>query len=126
MSALRIVLDTGVFYYPEALTRLAELPHDIIVPVVALAERLRQVERDGLDGGAFRRALRRAQVDVEPMREDHATRFAPTLTEDVDWRRLSHDAFIAGHVGDDDELWTTNPEDFVRIGLRAAQIVAVG
>lgn len=119
---MRIILDTGVFYYPEALSRLAELPHDIVVPAVALAERLRQV--DGLDAAAFRRTLARAQVDVEAMGETQATRFAPRLTRD-EWRDLSHDAFIAGHVETADELWTTNPEDFIRIGMPAGQIVAV-
>lgn len=117
---MRIVVDTGVFYRPGALLAL-----DVIVPVVALAERLRQVKRDGFDVGAFRRTLGRAQMEVEPLDETAATRYSLDRAVDAAWRKLSHDAFIAGHVRDDDELWTTNPDDFIALGLRRDQIEAV-
>ncbi|HUR70224.1 MAG TPA: PIN domain-containing protein [Candidatus Thermoplasmatota archaeon] len=122
---MRIVVDTGVFYHPEALARLAERPQDIVVPVVALAERLRQVRRDGLDVAAFRRTLVRAHVDVEAMGEPEATSVATAALDDDVWRKLSHDAFIAGHVQPGDELWTTNPEDFEALGVPRERIVRV-
>lgn len=122
---MRIVLDTGVFYRREALEALATSPHDIIVPVVALGERLRQVRRDGGDPLAFRRMLTRAQFEVEALDERAATRYSLTLAVDAEWRKLSHDAFIAGHVREGDDLWTTNPDDFVALGVPRERIVEV-
>jgi len=122
---LRIVIDTGVFYRPAVLDALARSPHPIIVPVVALAERLRQLKRDGGDMAAFRRTLIRASVTIEPLDEPSALRHSLDLDTDAEWRKLSHDAFIAGHVQPDDELWTTNPNDFVALGVPADRIVTV-
>ena len=122
---LRIILDTGVFYRRDALDALATSQDDIIVPVVALAERLRQIRRDGGDPAAFRRALVRAQFDVEALDEPAATRYSLELEVDAEWRKLSHDAFIAGHVREGDMLWTTNPNDFEALGVPTAQIVRV-
>lgn len=122
---MRIVLDTGVFYRREALEALATTQDDVIVPVVALAERLRQLRRDGGDVAAFRRMLDRAQFEVEPLGEAAATRFSTELDVDAEWRKLSHDAFIAGHVGEGDLLWTTNPDDFIALGLPPERIVRI-
>lgn len=123
--SVRIVVDTGVLYRPAALDALADSPLDIVLPVVALAERLRQVKRDGYDVAAFRRTLARAQIEVEALDEEAATRYALDLATDAEWRKLSHDAFIAGHVRGDDELWTTNPADFEALGVPRDRIVAV-
>lgn len=122
---MRIVLDTGVFYRREALEALATSQEDVIVPVVALAERLRQLRRDEGDVTAFRRMLARAHFQVEALDEPAATRYALALDVDAEWRRLSHDAFIAGHVREEDQLWTTNPQDFEAIGVPPSQIVRV-
>ena len=122
---MRIVLDTGVFYRREALEALAHVQEDVVVPVVALAERLRQLRRDGGDVDAFRRTLRRARFEVEALDETAALRYAIGLDVDAEWRRLSHDAFIAGHLREDDVLWTTNPKDFQAMGVPAAQIVSI-
>ena len=123
---MRIILDPGVTFHREALVRLAELPHPILMPVVAFAERVRHLQRDGFDVEAFRRTLRRARVQVEAMTEEHALRYAGRLVDDEAGRKTSRDAFIAGHVGTDDVLWTTHAADFVKLGLRRDQIVEIG
>lgn len=124
--ALRIILDTGVFFRPDAIMRLAEAAQDIIVPAVVLAERMRQIERDGFQSMAFRRLLDRCHFVVEPLGEAEALRYTTRIHDDDRWNRLARDAMIAGHVGDADVLWTTNPRDFIEAGVPENQIVPVG
>lgn len=61
-------------------------------------------------------AVRRALAGVPP--HEH-------VEDDADWERLNRHAFIAGHVGPDDELWATNPRDFLTLGVPEEQVVAV-
>lgn len=61
---------------------------------------------------------------TRPGAADGADRYAAHVP-DVDWRRRSRDALIAGHVGVGDSLWTTTPQDFVALGVPEAAIVAV-
>lgn len=122
---MRVILDTGVFYRPEAITRLAKIPDDVVVPTVVLAERIRQVERDGFNSTAFRRLLYRCQFQVEPLYEEAALRHTRHVHDDEAWNRLARDALIAGHALEDDMIWTTNPSDFLEIGVPEHQIVKV-
>lgn len=122
---VRIILDTGVFFRPERLVELSTRPEDVIVPVVALAERVRQLARDGRDVDAFLRALDATEIYAEPLLADAACAFVARIRDDTVWRRHSRDALIAAHVRPGDELWTTNPRDFLALGLPRASIVPV-
>jgi predicted nucleic acid-binding protein len=122
---VRIVLDTGVFYYPETLRSLVERPETIIVPAVALAERVRQLARDGRSEEEFLRTLDDAGYLPEPLAPEAACEVSRRVRDDAKWARLSRDAFIAAHVEPGDELWTTNPRDFKELGVPDFQIVSV-
>lgn len=119
---MRIVLDTGVFYHPEALRRAARAETELVVPAVVFMERARQLRRDGRDVRAFAVRLIEDGYLVEPFRPSHALRYAVPLDDDRLWRKHLRDAMIAGHVGPGDELWTTNPRDFEAIGVPKAQV----
>lgn len=123
---MAIVLDTGVLYHPEVLRRLAELPDDIVLPAIAYAERGRQILRDGRSLPELDVALAENEIRVEPFDRDAALRYAVHVHDDATWRRTARDALIAGHVGENDILWTTNRSDFEVIGVPADQIVEVG
>lgn len=122
---MRVVIDTGVFFHPDALEDLARLPHDVVVPAVAFTERARQLKKRSVAAAVLRDALAANEMVVEPYGAAQAERYAIHISEDEAWRRLARDAMIAGHVGDDDVLWTTNPKDFHALGLADSQVVAV-
>lgn len=122
---LRVILDTSVLWKPEALSRLPSVPRRIVVPAVVYAERLRQFAKRDLPKARLDDHLRSIKGFVEPFGEREAARFVPRLTEDADWKRLDRDAMIAGHVGPADVVWTANPKDFLAVGLREDQVVAV-
>jgi predicted nucleic acid-binding protein len=122
---MRIVLDTGVFFRPDILEKAMASPADKVLPAVAYAERLRQV---ALQGPAQMQRFRRlVGYLVEPFQAAHADAFMPATAEltPAAWKRLERDALIAAHVRPGDELWTTDPQDFMELGLPAEQIVAV-
>jgi predicted nucleic acid-binding protein len=120
---VRVILDTGVFFRPEALRRAAAMEAELVVPTVVFMERARQLRRDGGDVAAFAKRLAADGYVVEPFRASHALRFAVPLTDDQLWRKHFRDAMIAGHLEEGDELWTTNRRDFERIGVPREQIV---
>lgn len=122
---VRYIIDTGVFYNPYALEQIAATRLDIIVPVTVYMERVRQLRRNRLDPRRFIRYLKANEFDVEDFSRHHAERFAVRIHDDKIWRRLYRDAMIAGHVGKDDVLWTTNPKDFRAVGLEADQVAGV-
>lgn len=122
---MHIVLDTGVLWRPDALRRLARLPHDIIVPAIVYTERARQILRDGRSIEELDSALQANEFTVEAYDAEHATRYAVQIADDSDWIRLARDAMIAGHVRDGDLLWTTNPHDFQELGVPDNQILPV-
>lgn len=122
---MRIVLDTGVLWRPAAIRDLATSPHEIVLPAVAFAERLRQLAGQGRPPGPFEALIARMGITVEPFGKTEARRFVPRLTDDDRWRRLARDAMIAGHVGPDDVLWTTNPKDFHALGVPGEHLVEV-
>lgn len=120
---MRIVLDTGAFFRPEAIRQAQGRFEDVVVPAIAYAERLRQVEAHG-PGPA--RAFRAAMAHlVEPFGAAEAERFVPGFADlpRRQWIHLARDAMIAGHVRAGDELWTTDPDDFAAVGVPGRQIV---
>lgn len=123
---MRIVLDTGVLWRPDALRRLAQLPNDVIVPAIVYTERARQILRDGRSIEELDSALQANEFTVEAYSAEQATRYAVQIQDDNDWIRLARDAMIAGHVRDADLLWTTNPDDFEELGVPDEQILPVG
>lgn len=125
---MRVVLDTGAFFWPEALRRLSAGPEDVIVPAVVFTERCRQLTRDGRRLEEFFDLLAALQFEVEPFDKAEGLRFAIYVKDDRAWTRLARDALIAGHVREDDRLWTANARDFLTVGVPPEQIVdlAVG
>lgn len=120
----RIVMDTGMFFRPTALHEAARGPDDIVIPAVAYAERLRQMAARGSVPG-FQHTV--ADLGrIEPFGPREADRIMPGLggLDPAAWYRLARDALIAGHVRPGDELWTTDPKDFVAVGVPERQIVA--
>jgi len=123
---VRLVVDTGVLWRPLALKKLAESGLRVVVPAVVFAERARQVAKRGGTAAALREALGLLGFEVEALEPSMAARYAVTVLDDNDWRRLSRDALIAGHLQPDDRLWTTNPKDFAMIGVPLDQVIVVG
>lgn len=116
-GTLRIVLDTGVLYYPALLRGLARRGPEVVVPAVALAERIRQMRRDRMDVRAFLDTLDRSLLRVEAFGPSEANRASHRRVGDAAWRGRCCDALIASHVREGDELWTTNPRDFLALGV---------
>ncbi len=118
---MRIILDTGIFYRPDAWHELAG--RTVVVPAVVYAERVRQLRRDSRTVEELDFILHQMDASVEPLTQ----LLAATLKgmDDRTWRRLSRDAMVACHVRDDDILWTTNPADFLELGLTPEQVVAL-
>ena len=121
---MRIVVDTGVFYHPERLRELARRIRPVILPAVAYAERLRQLVARRKPVREFDHLLERFKMTVEPFGETEARRYVLSLPEQ-NWKPLVRDALIAAHVGERDQLWTTNPSDFRRLGIPADRLVEV-
>lgn len=120
---MRVVLDTGAFYRPQRLRALQGRQTEVVVPAVAFAERVRQIGRAGGDVERFRLALARARFGVEPF--GHAEALRMPRPDDARWSRHARDAMVAAHLRRGDVLWTTNPRDFVELGLRPEQVVAI-
>lgn len=114
---MTVVLDTGVFFRPEILERLSTVPDDVIVPAVVFAERARQLSKRGIPSNHLLEILEANAFVVEPFGQDEAARYVPQLTDDEAWRKLARDAMIAGHTEAGRVLWTTNPRDFVELGV---------
>lgn len=122
---VRLVLDTGVFFRPKALRQLTEIDEPVVVPATVYMERGRQLLARGVTQAEWDEALDLLNVLVEPFERQHASRFGMRIADDNLWRRLYRDAMIAGHVEAEDVLWTTNPKDFVALGLKPEQVVTV-
>jgi predicted nucleic acid-binding protein len=123
---MRIILDTGTFYHPNAIQELASTDAPIIVPAVAYAERLRQLRKAGQSVPHFEHVLDAGGYTVEPFGRPEALRMQSLMLNAEQWRRSSRDALIAAHVGPEDQLWTTNPRDFERMGLPGSRIRTIG
>lgn len=123
---MRVIIDTGVLWKPEAIRRIKEDRRAAIVPAAAYAERLRQLQRDGRSRAEFDEWLDRLALTVEPLTRERAGRVLPALVDERAWRKLGFDALVASHLEPGDELWTTNPRDFEALGVPREQIVAIG
>jgi len=121
----RIVVDTNVLWDAGALLRLQESGRPLVLPAVAFAERARQFKARGWSLQSLWKILEKVGLVVEPLGPVEAVRFAMDLQDNQHWARLSRDAFIAGHVGPGDTLWTRDVEDFVAVGVPRGQIVAI-
>ncbi|MHB8603791.1 MAG: type II toxin-antitoxin system VapC family toxin [Thermoplasmatota archaeon] len=121
---MSIIVDTGVFWSPEAMERLRRR-RDVLVPSIVFVERARQLEeKDEMTAERFALRLRQLRWRVAPYTHEEAMRtlrLAPL--EQGRWRRMARDALIAGHVGQHDVLWTFNGKDFRVLGLPERQIV---
>jgi predicted nucleic acid-binding protein len=122
---MRIILDTGALFQSVALRTLKDDSADVIVPAVAYAERLRHFAVNGASQTDLDSYLARMEFRVEPFGPEEAARFVPGLVDGPTWERLARDAMIAGHVRPGDLLWTTNPKDFLALGVPKDQIVAL-
>ncbi|MCA1819671.1 MAG: hypothetical protein ABR562_04720 [Thermoplasmatota archaeon] len=120
----RIIVDTSVLWDMDALARLEPLGRKAILPAVAFTERARQLHRVGRPVGELWDIVAWAGLEVEPFMPQHGLRIAARL-DDLAWRRHARDAFIAGHAEDEDVLWTKTPRDFLAMGLRKEQVLAV-
>lgn len=121
---MRIVLDTNIRWDLGALAQAGRTGAVLVLPVIAFIERARQVVAAGRDLGELLHPLDLVEVRVEDFTPAQGLQFATTLDQPT-WDRHARDAFIAGHLGPDDVLWTKNPKDFVRVGVHEEQIVAM-
>jgi predicted nucleic acid-binding protein len=121
----RIILDTSSLWRPTALAAAQADPRPVVVPAVAYTERVRQVLAAGRRQEELDGALALNQIEVESFTIQHGMRFAAHIHDPTTWHRLARDALIAGHVGPGDELWTTDPQDFLDLGMPPEQVVAV-
>jgi predicted nucleic acid-binding protein len=121
---MRIVIDTGVLWYPETLMGLSEMTSDIVLPMVAYSERVRQLVNQGREKRELDIRLAAVGIELEVFDASEAVRYASKVT-DESWERLARDSFIAGHIREDDIFWTTNPNDFLELGVPPHQVVAV-
>lgn len=120
---MRIVLDTGVFFRPSALAETLATRRPVVLPTLVVAERRRQLIRDARNLASLERAVNESGYWIESFGLDEALRM-PALT-DATWARHARDAMIAAHVREGDVLWTTNPRDFLALGMRPEQVRGV-
>ncbi len=118
----RIILDTNVLYDRKAMTALRESEADLVLPAVAFAERVRQIRRRGGDVEELWALFALGSIRVESFGPDEALARPLHHIAPKDWGRLARDAFIAGHVGTDDVLWTRDIQDFLDVGIPRNQI----
>lgn len=121
---VRVIIDTGVLWYPSVLEGLSGTERDIILPVVAYSERVRQLIQSGRKERELSIILDAVGIMVEPLGLVESVKFSAAIGDDS-WERLARDAYIAGHIRDGDEIWTTNPKDFLQLGVPSPQVVAV-
>lgn len=121
---MRVILDTGVFFHPEALGMMEYFLADIVVPAIVFTERARQIARDGGDVARFERLLADIGATIEPFSHNEGKQHATSISNEH-WARLARDAMIAGHVRAGDCLFTTNPRDFLDLGVPQEQIIEI-
>lgn len=122
---VRLVIDTGVFFRRTALQELLGVSVPVILPATAYMERGRQLSARGVPQKKWDQVIEYYGFVVEPFDRQEAVRYAVEIHDDRRWHRLYRDAMIAGHVGPQDVLWTTNPKDFIAVGLDPDQVVGV-
>ena len=123
---MRLVVDTGVLWKRHIIDLLAEMGDAVIIPAIVFTERARQVARHGWTAAEFESRLNQWGFTIEPYGVAEACRFAVHQSDDAVWVKHARDAMIAGHVREGDQLWTTNPTDFITLGVPPGQILVVG
>lgn len=101
---MRFVLDTNALWHRPLMDALTEANssvqrHEVVVPALVLAERLRQVRADAAKTQALETLLLDLRAVLEPFGESEARRI-PAL-DDVAWRRHARDLLVASHVHGD-------------------------
>lgn len=122
---MRILIDTGVLWLPDAMKKLSARDEDLVLPAFAYAERVRQLERTGRALAMFDDALDAARIVVEPFGRKQGHHLSRRAGDEAVWKRLAGDAMIASHLESGDVIWTTNPKDFRELGIPDEQIVVV-
>ena len=122
---MSIVLDTGVFFRPALVRSLGHAKERVVVPAVVLAERARQMARQGRPFSELVGLIEDARFEIEPFGVAQAAAVAHAAPDDDAWRRHARDAMIAAYLRPGDVLWTTNPRDFLALGVPAAAMRAV-
>lgn len=124
LEGLRIILDTNTLFRPRLLAQARDSGRPVVLPAVALAERIRQLERDGRHIERFKAMVQAAGIVIEPFDLDEAERVPEGARDDRLWLRHARDALIAAHLRPGDELWTTNPRDFEALGVPKSRLRA--
>lgn len=101
---MRFVLDTNALWHRPLLDALAvangaERLHDVVLPAVAYAERLRQLGGDPARVSVFHAQLEAAGCTVEPFGPDEARRIRARSPQD--WEDHARDFLVAAHVHGD-------------------------
>lgn len=107
---MKLVLDTDALWHP-GLNRELAAAHasgdpfsdavDVVLPAVAYAERLRQVQDDKARKRAFQRQLSRIDPSIEPFGSSEAALVAERCPSQGDWADHARDFLIAAHVHGD-------------------------
>lgn len=121
---MRIILDTSVLWNKRLLNELATMPNEIIVPAVVFAERARQFRKNGFSVRDLQIILHANGFQIESLSAQMATKYCSEIIDDDDWKKLSRDSLIAGHIKNCDQLWTSNPKDFIKLGVDEANILS--
>jgi len=101
-----LVLDTDALWHRPLLDALVEAracgfgtPQlRVVLPVVAFAERVRQLQRDSRPEAPWLAGLQRMGVEVESLDVSLAARMPAGARDDATWRVHARDFLIAAHV----------------------------
>lgn len=119
---MREIIDTSALFRLDLLERLRGTDRQVVVPAVAFTERARQLNAAGVPPEDFFEFLATNRIEVEPYGTGEALHIRVRIKDRLAWRRLARDAMIAGHVFPRDRLWTSNPRDFLAVGIPGEQI----
>lgn len=122
---MRLILDTGLFFRPIALREARKSGRPVVLPAIVLAERGRQLALLGRPFHEVATFAAESGIIIEPFDSPQAARLSERAPAKEMWDRHARDAMIAAHVREGDILWTTNPRDFLKLGLRPEQVRGV-
>lgn len=121
---MRVVLDTSALWVAHVWDDILAQPQEYVLPAIAFAERARQYAERGVAVEVLWARLQQAGIVVEAMGAVEASRYFAKLPRGR-LEALGRDAFIAGHVGPDDVLWTSDVDDFIELGVPLSQVILV-
>lgn len=79
--------------------------------------------RDGRDGRDLLDEVKRLDITIEDLTPKEGFRVAVGIADDRTWAKHSRDALIAGHVRHRDFLMTTDPDDFLELGIPPTHLI---